>query len=463
MPGARYKTMKIAIVGAGKLGLQVAYALLEGNHSVTVIDKNAETLQKISSQLDVMTVAANGKDISVLKRIHIASFDYLIATTDRDEKNIVISSFAKKLGCSRVIARVRDPEHVNQYDFIRDTMSIDYLVNPDMAITQEIYKYLVEKYTLSNGIFSAGKAALLEFKANRIPTIVGRKVSEFNEFMPDMLVAAISRNGHVIIPHGIDEIEENDSIYIIGKKSAMMDLNKQVHERGKYTNLQKVMIVGGGKTGFFLAQKLSEFGVSVKVVERSKDRCVFLSERLKNVMVLNGDGTDLRLLEDENLDDMDAFVTCTGYDEDNLLLALMAKNHGVEDVIAKVSRGIYTDMVSMLGVDMALSPLDITVSNILRIIQGSKSIVTSQLIQGQAELLEIYVNEHMKLTGKPIHSLNLPQGVLIGAIHRGSDILIPDGDTIIKDGDRVIIMALLSEVPDLERIMRTGGPADFLR
>ena len=456
-------TMKIAIVGAGKLGLRVANDLLEGDHSITVIDKNADTLQKISNQLDVMTIAANGKDSKVLKSIHISSFDFLLACTDRDEKNIVISAFAKKLGCSRVIARVRDPEHVPQYDFIRDTMSIDYLVNPDMSITNEIYKYLVEKYTLSNGIFSTGKSALLEFKADRVPQIVGLAVSKFPAAMPHMLVAALSRNGKIIIPHGNTVIESGDGIYVIGEKSAMMELNRKVHERGRYTNLQKVMIIGGGKTGFFLAQKLAEFGVSVKIVERDRVRCEYLADNLDNVMVLAGDGTDISLLEEENLEDMDAFVTCTGFDEDNLLLALMAKKHGVEDVIAKVSRDIYTDMIASLGVDMALNPLDITGSNILRIIQGSKSIVTSQLIQGQAELLEVYVNDRMKLTGKPIKELGLPEDMLIGAIHRGADTIIPTGDTVIKDGDRVIILSLLSAVGELERILWTTGRGDLFK
>lgn len=180
-------------------------------------------------------------------------------------------------------------------------------------------------------------------------------------------------------------------------------------------------------------------------------------------MVLNGDGTDINLLEEENIDDMDAFVTTTGYDEDNLLLALMAKNRGIEDVIAKVSRGIYTDMVSQMGVDMALNPLDISVSNILRIIQGSKKVLSSQLIQGQAELVEINIDEHMKLANEPISRLKLPDGVIIAAIHRGSEVLIPNGNTVIEEDDKVIILCLLSEVTELEKILSTAGRANFLK
>ena len=158
--------MKVAIVGAGKLGVKVANALLGGDHAITIIDENEETLNKISHQLDVMTVVGNAKQISLLKSYDIGSFDFLLAVTDSDEKNIVIAAFAKKLGCNKVIARVRDPEHMNQIDFIKDTMNIDHIVNPDLAITLEIYKYLVEKYTLTNGIFSSGKVSLIQFGVN---------------------------------------------------------------------------------------------------------------------------------------------------------------------------------------------------------------------------------------------------------------------------------------------------------
>ena len=163
--------MKIAIVGAGKLGLKVAEALLGGDHSVTIIDKNDDTLHKLASHMDIMTVTANAKQVSVLESLGIESYDYLLATTDRDEKNIVIASIAKKLGCHSVIARVRDPEHMYQLDFIKQQFSIDSIVNPDLSITLEIYKYLVEKYTLSNGIFTSGKVSLLEFPAKKFPAL----------------------------------------------------------------------------------------------------------------------------------------------------------------------------------------------------------------------------------------------------------------------------------------------------
>lgn len=454
--------MKIAIVGAGKLGMKVTQALLGGDHSVTVIDKNEKVLQKLASQMDVMTIPANGKQISVLKNIHISSFDFLLASTESDEKNIVIASFAKKMGCSHVIARVRDPEHMKQMDFIRDSMGIDYLTNPDMAITTEIYKYLVEKYSLSNGIFQSGKISLLEFKVSKMPKLIGIDMNNISTLLEGILVVAISRKGKIIIPHGDTTIERGDGIYLIGERGRINDLSKKVHEKGKYNDLQKVMIIGGGKTGLYLANMLTDFNISVKIIERSKERCYYLSEHLENVMILHGDGTDISLLEEENIDDMDALVTATGFDEDNLLLALMAKERGIEDVIAKVSRGIYTELISNLGVDMALNPLDITVSNTLRIIQGSKRVISSELIQGQAEIMELVAAPHMKLLGKPIRTLKLPKGTLIAAIRRGSEAIIPNGDTVIHEEDHIILICLLSEVTNLEKVLRTGRDSDVV-
>lgn len=448
--------MKIAIAGAGKLGLKITEALLGGDHSVTLIDKNEALLKRLSTQMDLMTITGNAKQISILESINIESYDYLLAATNSDEKNIVISAFAKKLGCPKVIARVRDPEHMNQLDFIKDTMGIDYIVNPDLSITIEIYKYLVEKYTLSNGIFSSGKIAIIEFLSEKMPELIGRQINETTKnLLGNMLVIAISRNGKIIIPNSKTVILEEDSLYVIGEKDPIFALNKKVHERGKYTDLQRVMIVGGGKTGLYLAKKLSEFGVSVKIIEKDKARCQYLSTHLDDVLILHGDATDRDLLEEENFDEMDAFVTATGFDEDNLLLALMAKQSGIEDVIAKVSRESYATLIESMGIDMALNPLDITASSILRFIHGSKRIISSQLIQGQAEIVEIIADGYMALINKPIKSLDLPDDVIIAAIHRGTQVIIPNGETTIEEDDRVIIIFLLTDVSDIEKVLRS--------
>jgi trk system potassium uptake protein TrkA len=276
-----------------------------------------------------------------------------------------------------------------------------------------------------------------------------------------MHVVAISRNGKVIIPRKTTDVYKDDFLYVVGEKSRIVKLCDRVHDTEKYNRLQKVMILGGGKTGLYLSQKLSEFGISVKIIEKDKARCQYLSDRLDNVLILHGDATDITLLEEENLDEMDAVVTATGFDEENLLLALIAKQHGVEDVIAKVSRESYTTLIESIGINMALNPLDMASSHILRFIQGSKRVLFSQLIQGQAEMIEIIADDHMRIANKPLVQIGLPDGVVIAAIHRGNNVIIPDGLTVIQKNDKVIIISLLSSVTELERFIRPGRTGLF--
>ena len=208
---------------------------------------------------------------------------------------------------------------------------------------------------------------------------------------------------------------------------------------------------------------LSEFGAAVKVIETDRERCYYLSTHLDDVMVLHGDATDLSLLEEENMDGMDAVVTATGFDEDNLLLALTAKMHGVEDVIAKVSRTSYAEIISLMGIDMALNPLDITTSTIIRLVQGNKKVLSSQLIQGQAEIMEIIATPDMKFLNTPLKDLNLPNSIIIAAIHRGHEVIIPNGDTRIKKDDRVIMLSLLSDISSTEKFLNSTGKTGFFK
>ncbi|NCB41843.1 MAG: Trk system potassium transporter TrkA [Clostridia bacterium] len=446
--------MKVIVVGAGKLGMTITEVLLGGGNEVTLIDKDENLMQKTSSRLDIFTVTANAKRIDIMKELKVWNYDLLIATTDDDEKNMVICSFAKKLGCPQVIARVRSPEHVEQSDFIQNSMNIDYIVNPDMACASEIYKYLVEKYTLADGCYTVDGVSMLEFKVDKLPSLINKEIRQTNKILDNMLVAAVSRNGKIIIPNGLTKIEEGDNIYVIGLERKIKYLAQSVLEKKRYTDLERVMIAGGGKTGYYLAKKLSDFGVAVKVIELDRERCEYLTDRLNNVLVLHGDATDPNLLQEENLEEMDAFVAVTGFDEENLLLSLMAKQRKVEDVVAKVSRKSYSALIQTLGVTMTINPMDMCAANILRFIQKSGIVIFSELIQGQAEFTEIWAEKGMPLTEKNLTDLDIPPGIIIAAIHRNGEIIIPDGLTRIQDADRVIILALLSSIPSLEALIK---------
>ena len=445
--------MKIAILGAGKLGSILTETLLAGNNDITLVDTNEKKLENIAQNFDVLTYEGDIHRVSLLREIGIGNYDFTLAVTGSDDANIFAASCAKALGCNKVVARVTEPVHMQQTDFICQNFKIDAIINPDMLITSEIYRYLVEKYSLSNGVYTNKRIALIELDAAKEPRVVGKPITEFRNILSETLVVGISRHGQVIIPHGNDIIQENDIIYLVGEKKAMLEYAKKfTRKRGR--DAQKIMIVGGGRTGFFLAQKLSEYGANVKIIESNEKRCHYLSNNLRNVMVLHGSGADISLLEEENLEQMDAFVTATGFDEENLLLALTAKNKGVEDVISKVSHESYNDLTSQMGIDVVLNPMDISASAILRIVNGSKRVLSSVLLQGQAELLEIYVDDTMSIINTPLRDLNLPDYAIIAAINRGTKTIIPDGDTAILPGDHLIVVCLLSHIGYIETILK---------
>ena len=449
--------MKIAILGAGKFGRTIIEALIDGDYEITVIDMQEERLDSVSEQFEgVNTILGDGKRIELLKSIGISNYDFLISCTSSDDTNIFTASSAKILGCNKVIARVTAPEHMRQTDFICQNFKIDSIINPDMLITGEIYRYLVEKYSLSNGVYTNKRIAMIEIEAVKEPRVVGKPITEFRNILPNTLVVGISRHGKVLIPHGGDTVQPGDILYLLGEKKEMLEYSKSF-TRSNRRDTQKVMIIGGGRTGFFLAQKLSEYGALVKIVESDIKRCRYLANNLKNVIVLHGSGADMTLLEEENFEDSDAFVSATGFDEENLLLALTAKDHGIEDVISKVSHGNYDELISQLGIDVVLNPLDISASAIMRIISGSKRVLSSVLLQGQAELLEIYVDDSMGMIDSTIKGLNIPEYAIVAAINRGTKTIIPSGTDVIKPGDHLIIVCLLSHIGYIEKLLSHKG------
>ncbi|MCL2111549.1 MAG: Trk system potassium transporter TrkA [Clostridiales bacterium] len=449
--------MKIAIAGAGKLGLRITEILKGGDHSITLIDKDEELVRRLAVSLDVATVAGNAKEASLLEQIGIHEFDYFIAVTDRDEKNLVIGAVAKRLGVTRVIVRIRDPEYGGQYRLLEEIFGVDHIVNPDRGVAEEINKYLTEKYSFQGGVLHAGKAAVLEMEAGEMPGFAVGSVSGISESLKSakMSLAAISKNGKFIIPKCDEDyiIEKDDFLYIVGDRKYIEGLASKNIDEERRTDTKRVMIAGGGKVGFYLARLLEDFGASVKIVEIKKQRCQYLSEHLQNTLVLNGDAADTELLENESFSEVDTLVGVTGFDEENLLLALMAKQAGIEDAIAKVSRESFGELITSMGVDMVVNPIDISVSHIVRIIDGA-AVLSSHIIQGQAELVQIMADRGMSLHGKDVGSLNLPSGVAIIALQRGETVILPDDDTKMTEGDRLLILSLLSESFDLEKLLR---------
>ena len=448
--------MKIAIVGAGKLGTAIAEALIGGGHEITLLDSSEERSQNISQSLDVFTITADAKQTDVLKDMRINEYDVLIATTDNDEKNILVCAFAKKLGCRTTIARVRAPEHVEQLEFIKDSMGIDFIINPDKACADEIFKFVTQEYAISGGKLSKDGVGVLEFRADKMPEIVNRQLRDAKDHMEGLLIAAISREGKVLIPNGSSVIHSDDIIYTIGLQSNIDALQSRVQESKSEKKLGRIMIAGGGNTGYFLAKQLIDYGASIKILELSRERCEYLSSELSRVLVLNADATDTTLLREENLQGMDAFIALTGFDEENLLLSMIAKQNNVPKIVAKISRKSYDSLTSSLGNIMLINPLDICSAEILHMIRKDGVVLFSQVINGQAEFREIMATADMPMTEKTLSELVIPEGVLFAAIERDGAAMVPNGSTQIAPGDKVLILSMLSSAGELESLLSKG-------
>ncbi|MCM1989040.1 Trk system potassium transporter TrkA [Oceanirhabdus seepicola] len=446
--------MKVMIIGAGKLGTKLATAMLNGEIRVTIMDNNPIILDRLKDHLDVLTINANGARKEVLEELNISSYDLIISVTSSDETNVLISSMAKSLGCTSSIARIRNPEYANQLDFMKNVYNIDHVINPELATSNAILRYLMESYTFSFGDYASGKVSLVNFNIKNLSDFVNKKISELN-CIDDLLIVAISRNGDIIIPHGGTILEENDFIYVIGQRDKIKIIAKILKESIDKKTIKKAMILGGGKIGYYLADSLSQKGINVKIVESDINRCKALADKLNdNVLVIHGDGTDINLLEEEDLAEMDAFIGATGYDEENLFMSLRAKQLNVGKVIAKISRQSYVHIIEKLGIDLAINPVNITASEILKYIRGGRVVSVSLLLDGQAEVTEIIASNNLQVLNKPIKNLNLPKGIIIGAIVHNDEVIIPKGNSKIQAGDRIVVFSLLAEVPTLETFFR---------
>ena len=441
--------MKVIIVGAGKLGYKLAELMVAENMDVTLIDNNVNVIDRINEHLDVLTVIGNGIDISILRELDIKSYDLLVASTDSDETNTLICSLGKKLGCPKTVARIRNPEYMEQLDFIKTEMGIDFIINPDLATAQAIEKYLLKSHSFYSSGFASGKVRMIDFNIENMDEFVGKKLMALKDFS-GLLITAVSRNGEIIIPDGTTELMQNDVIHIIGKASNIQDLNNRFERDIDKKEIERVMILGGGKLGFYLARKLSKANISVTLIEKDRERCKELSERLDNVLIIHGDGTDINLLEEERLSSMNVFIGATGFDEENLLMGLMAKQAGVSKTISKISRQNYTKIIDRLGIDVAINPIYITASNILKYIRGGKIVSISLLIGGDGEVTEIIIGEDLPIVGKTLKELKLPKGIIIGAIVRSGHVIIPNGESTINAHDRIVVFSLTENLPTLK-------------
>jgi len=445
--------VKIIIAGAGEVGFHIAQRLSEENHDVALIDKDAKHVKRVGENLDVQAFLGSGTSPRILKDAGIHDADLLVAATDSDEINLMACLMAKTLNPYLIkVARVRNEEYLQEgVLFSKDLLGIDHVINPQSEMVNTIQS-IMEVPSASEVIdFVGGRVKLIGFVVSGDSPFVDRKLVSFVELKGKILIGAIVRGDQVVIPRGEDVIQAGDLIYAVARTA---ELDETLGFLGiRQETSRRVIIVGGGQTGAALAKKMDRAKVSVKLIEEESDTCAGLSEMLHHVIVINGDGTDKDLLEEENVRDVDFLIALTGDEASNILISLLAKGLGAKKTVTRISRLSYAPLMSAIGIDTVVSPRLSAVRAILQHIRPGKIISVAPLKGEQAEAIEAEALETSDIVNLPLSRVKMPKGAIVGAIVRGDEIIIPRGDSVIRPRDHLIIFALQEVLPKLEKLL----------
>lgn len=445
--------MRIIIIGAGEVGFHIAERLSSENHDVVVIEKDEEQRQQVQGQLDVLTVDGNGASAEVLLGAGIRESDMVIAVTDIDEVNIIACMLAARFGVPKKIARVRSPEYTSSSAVLTsEQLGIDLMIHPEEETAAEIVRLLKRSAATDVIEFAQGKIQLIGMVLDKDAPILDKTLSEVDQAIPKTTfrAVAISRGGETIIPKGSDRFCEGDRIFIVAKRDAIPKIERLA--RRKNEKLERVMILGGGKIGFRVAHALERDRLSVKLIEFDQNKSIALADRLEKTLVVRGDGTDIDLLAREAILDMDAFVALTNDDEDNIIACLLAKHLKVKKTIALIRRSYYIPLMPRIGIDVAVNPILSTVAAILRFVRRGKVISVASLKGVDVEAVEMVANPTSKVVGKPLKEVNFTKNAILGAIIRDQEVIVPTGEDAVQTNDIVVVFAMPSAIPKVERM-----------
>ncbi len=444
--------MKIIIIGAGEVGFNIAQRLSEENHDVVVIEKDPNKIRHIQNVIDVQAILGSGTNASTLGEAGIKESDIIVAATDSDEVNLIACFYAQYLtDYITKIARVRNPDYMEHREiFNQDFLNIDLLINPESEMVASMLR-LTEVPAASEVIdFVDGRVKLIGITIKDDSPLVGRKLSSFTDLEHIILIGVIVRGEEVIIPKGQDTIQANDLIYCVTRREEVPNIFRLLNLREE--GLSRLMIVGGGETGLALATSLDTTTINTKIIERDGQRCLELAEKLENVVVLNGDGTDRELLMEENVADVDIMVAVTGDEENNVLISLLGKALGAKKTVTRIGKLSYIPLVSAIGIDTVVSPRLSAIRAILQYIRKGKVICVAPLKGEGAEAIEFEALETSDIVNTPLSKVKFPKEAIVGAIVRGEEVIIPRGHNVIKPHDHLIIFALKGAIPKLEKL-----------
>lgn len=451
--------MKVIIVGLGRIGTTLAEALCKEGHDVVGVETDPNTLQECVNKLDIQGICGNGCIAENLREAGVENCDMVVAVTPRDENNILCCMVARVLGAKHLVARVRDPEYFEQFEFMRGKLGINMLVNPEESAAHEILRVLRFPAAVKVSSFSSGKVEIVEFKLPHDSKPVGQSLAEIRKKLKvNVLVVAIERNGEVIVPDGHFVLQANDVVSVCAKHS---EIRVFFRTFGLLRHkIQTVMILGGGRAAFYLARELEDSGFSVKIISKSYDKCVDMKSGLSRTQVVFGDYTDRNVLENEGIEGADAVVGMSTYDENNIVTALFAKEKGVPKTITVLHGDSYRGLLESIHLDTAISPYRTAAAELaryLRAIDVSDAPVKAmyKIANERAEALLFGLNGNDGFAGKSLKELNLLKGILIAAVVRGKSVFVPDGNFVLEKGDEIVVVATDKQILSLEDILQS--------
>lgn len=441
--------MKIIIFGANELGSMIASELYTDN-DITVIDDENNKIDEFN-KLDVGFVAGNASNIEVLKQASIKNADVFIACTNSDELNIVACLTAKRISTVKTICFVRKEEYKYSLGLAKDAeyncdFYIDNVIWPEELLTQEIFRIITVAKALDVEHFADGRARLLEYKIAKNSILVNQMVKAC-DFPKDTVIVGITREGELFIPNGETVLKENDKVIFMGLSNSLDILAGRFFHEKEF--VKRVAIIGGGNVGLKLARNLENLKLNLKIIEKDTARCEYLSQELNNTLIINGDGTDLGLLNEEDVASSDVVVSVTNNDEKNLLCSLLVKHMGASRVISRVSKNTNVELFERVGIDIAISSKTASLNEIKNNIKETNIGILATVEQGKGEVLVIEIPANYQT--KKIMELKLPAKAIVGVIQRRKRIIIPNGATQILSGDNLIIFTTSENAPIIRR------------
>lgn len=446
--------MRIIIAGAGDVGKHLAKLLAYENQDIVVIDLNQERLRQLGSQLDVATIRGNATSFKVLKEANVEEADLLIAVTESEEVNLATSVIAKQLGAKRTVARISNEEYLMSKDTLDlRRIGIDELISPESLAAREIRRLLRIAAVTDTFEFDQGLLSLIGITIERDSPLLHHTLAETARLNPDntFVTVAVLRDGRTIIPRGDTRIEPNDHVYFIAEPNGIdrvLDLTGK-----KKIEIKNIMILGGSKAAYHTARKLSTT-YNVKLIEKDRGKCFELADQLPKSLIINGDGRDVEILEEEGLANMDAFLALTGDSETNIISCLVAKDKGVKKTIALVENIDYIHLSQNIGVDTMINKKLIAANFIFRYIRKGDVVSITGIHGVEAEILEYEVNPNCRIAHQQLRDLDFPKDAVIGGVVRKGKGYVAMGNYKFEPNDRVVILSKRESLSDVEKFFR---------